>query len=160
MNSLPTVKVFRHGRVIDTLHGAESEPSLRRFIDKHVAPVTATPVLRATVQAYGEGDIGQATALAAQAALARPEDPQLAANVAKLLVQQGRHAQVFGLLDALPASAQDDDEVMQLLAHVGFIVTAAQTPERAALAQTIVDDPNDVAARYALSARMVTAGRL
>ncbi len=81
MNSLPTVKVFRHGRIIDTLHGAESEPSLRRFIDKHVAPTSATPVLRAVAQAYGEGDIAQAAELAARAALAQPEDPRLAVNV-------------------------------------------------------------------------------
>src|SRR3970040_1874787 len=60
VNSLPTVKVYRHGQIIDTLHGAESEPSLRRFIDKHVAPTSATPVLRAVAQAYGEGDIAQA----------------------------------------------------------------------------------------------------
>lgn len=157
VNSLPTVKVFRHGRIIDTLHGAESEPSLRRFIDKHVAPTSATPVLRAVAQAYGEGDIAQATSLAAQAALAQPEDPRLAVNVAKLLMQQGRHAQAFDLLNALPAAAQEDGEVMELLAHLGFIVTAAQAPERAALEQAIVDDPDDVAARYALSALMVIA---
>ncbi len=150
VTSLPTVKVFRHGRVIDTLHGAESEPSLRRFIDKHVAPTTVT-------QAYGEDDIAQATSLAAQAALAQPNDPRLALNVAKLLIQQGRHAQAFDLLDALPAAAQEDSDVTELLAHLGFIVTAAEAPARAALEQAIADDPDDVMARYALSSLMVTA---
>src|SRR5512135_358205 len=36
VTSIPTVKVFRHGRVIDTLHGAESENVLRDFIARHV----------------------------------------------------------------------------------------------------------------------------
>src|SRR5512139_2547329 len=34
--SLPTVKVYRHGRAVDTLHGAESDEVLRRFIDKQL----------------------------------------------------------------------------------------------------------------------------
>ncbi len=157
VNSLPTVKVFRHGRIIDTLHGAESEPSLRRFIDKHVAPTSATPVLRAVAQAYGEGDIVQAAELAARAALAQPEDPRLAVNVAKLLIQQGRHTQAFELLNALPAAMQEDGDVVQLLAHLGVIVTATQAPDRTVLEQAIAADPADVAARYTLSALMVTS---
>src|SRR3972149_3119787 len=36
-NSPPTVKLFRHGNVVDTLHGAGSEAELRGFISKHVA---------------------------------------------------------------------------------------------------------------------------
>lgn len=154
--SLPTIKVFRGGRVIDTLHGAESDPVLRRFIDKHVAPATATPVLRAVAQAYGQGEIAQATSLAAKAALTQPEDPRLAVNVAKLLMQQENYTQAFDLLSSLPAVAQEDGEVMALLSHLGFIVTAARAPERALLEQAIADDPDDVDARYALSARLVT----
>lgn len=156
VTSLPTVKVFRHGRVINTLHGAESEPALRRFIDRHVAPASATPALRAAAQAYSEGDLAQAASLAAQAALAQPNDPRLAVNVAKLLMRQGRHAQAFDLLDALPAVAQEDGEAMELLAHLGFIVTAAQGPGGAALEQAIAENPDDLDARYALSALMVT----
>ncbi len=36
VTSIPTTKLFRHGAVVDTLHGAESEPSLRTFLRKHL----------------------------------------------------------------------------------------------------------------------------
>lgn len=36
VNSLPTVKVYQRGKVVDTLHGAESKTILRKFISKHV----------------------------------------------------------------------------------------------------------------------------
>lgn len=32
VNSLPTIKMFRHGKAVDTLHGAELETILREFI--------------------------------------------------------------------------------------------------------------------------------
>jgi len=32
VTSIPTTKVFRHGRVVDTLHGAESETSVRALL--------------------------------------------------------------------------------------------------------------------------------
>ena len=31
VTSIPTTKVYRHGKVVDTLHGAESEAGLARF---------------------------------------------------------------------------------------------------------------------------------
>src|SRR4030065_481079 len=45
--SLPTVKVYRHGKVVDTLHGAETEGVLRDFIRKQFADTTDTLLLNA-----------------------------------------------------------------------------------------------------------------
>lgn len=42
VTSIPAIKVFRHGRVVDTLHGAESETSLRAFIGRHVQVTSDT----------------------------------------------------------------------------------------------------------------------
>ncbi len=40
--SLPTIKIFRHGQVVDTLHGAESEDTVREFMRKHVGDPSTT----------------------------------------------------------------------------------------------------------------------
>src|SRR5690606_21332874 len=57
VNSLPTLKVFRNGQVIDQVYGAESEASLRRLLQRHL-PRDSDRHIAAAVRRYhaGEGD--------------------------------------------------------------------------------------------------------
>lgn len=43
--SLPTIKVYRHGKVVDTLRGAESEGVLRDFVRGQLADSTNSLLL-------------------------------------------------------------------------------------------------------------------
>jgi len=155
VTSIPTIKVFRHGRVIDTLHGAESENVLRDFIVKHVVS-EAESKYAAAIQAHRSGDIEKAVTRAAEAALAEPDNPRLALELAKLLMQQGRYAQADDLLRSLPSALRQQSEVREFSAHVSFVRTAQEAPPVKTLEQAIVDNPNDLDARYRLSARKLT----
>ncbi len=149
--SLPTVKVYRHGRVVDTLHGAESDEVLRRFIDKQLAD-TADSRLRNALTAQARGDTGSAVRLAAEAALADPHDPRIPLELAKLLVLQQRYAQADDLLQALPEETRALPELRRLATHVGFLRAARDAPPVAELERTIAANPNDLEARYRLGA--------
>jgi putative thioredoxin len=149
--SLPTVKVFRHGKVVDTLHGAESEGVLREFIRRQL-PDTADTLLRQALETHARGDTAGATRLAAEAALDNPQDTRIPLDLAKLLVLQGRYAQADDLLHALPAEARATPELRQLAAHVAFLRAARDAPPAAELEQTIAADPDNLEARYQLSA--------
>lgn len=146
VNSLPTVKVFRHGRVVDTLHGAESEASVRKFIERHIRRAHELHVR--AVRTLGEGDIERAI----QFALDNPEDLQLPLDVAKMLMLQGRTDQAYDLLNALPEAARKDARISNLWSHLGFIAAAQNAPPPEALMHSIAADPNNLAARYQLSA--------
>jgi len=154
--SLPTVKVYRHGRVVDTLHGAESDEVLRRFIDKQLAD-TADSRLRNALTAHARGDTGSAVRLAAEAALADPYDPRIPLELAKLLVLQQRYAQADDLLQALPEEARAVPELRRLATHVGFLRAARDAPPLAELERAIADDPDDLEARYRLAAVRLVA---
>ncbi len=84
--SLPTVKVFRHGKVADTLHGAESEDTVREFIRKHLADPSAIRLKNT------------------------------------------------------------------LAVHAGFLLAAKDAPPREKLIESIAADPDNLEARYQLSA--------
>lgn len=165
--SLPTVKVFRHGKVVDTLHGAESEGVLREFIRRQL-PDTAD-MLRRALEAQERGDtaaagvaaqVASAPSLArdprldpiVEAALADPQDTRIALALAKRLVLQGRYAQADDLLQALPAEARATPELHRLATHVAFLRAAREAPPAAELEQAIAADPDDLEARYRLSA--------
>ena len=155
VTSIPTIKVFRRGRVIDTLHGAESENVLRDFIARHVVS-EAESKYAAAIQAHRSGDIEKAVTRAAEATLAEPDNPRLALELAKLLMQQGRYAQADDLLRSLPPALRQQPEIRDFSAHVRFVRVAQEAPPVQTLEQAIADNPNDLEARYRLSARKLT----
>ena len=173
--SLPTIKVYRHGKVVDTLHGAESEDTLRTFIRKQLAGSTDTLLLNA-LRTHAQGDPASAVRLAAEtanapslargprldpiaeAALADPQNTRILLDLAKLLVLQGRYAQVDDLLQALPAEVREElPELRQLAAHVSILRSAREAPPAAELEQAIAIDPDNLEARYQLGAVQLVA---
>lgn len=155
VNSLPTVKVFRRGKVVDTLRSAESETVLREFISKHMLRETSDKVA-ASVQGYQREDLNQAVRQAAEAALSEPENPRLAIDLVKLLMLQQRFAQAEDLLKNLPEEVRDHPEIQNLSAHVSFIRTAQESPPVPTLEKTLSDNPDDLEARYQLCAVKIT----
>ena len=151
VTSLPTIKVFRRGKVVDSLNGAESDARLRVFIDKQVGIALRAPHM-AALQAFHKGKVEQAVTLAAQAALENPEDFRIPLDLAKLLVLQGRHQQAHELLTSLPAPAKKNAEIAALLTHLGFILTAQDAPPPDQLEKRIAVNPEDMEARYRLAA--------
>ena len=155
VNSLPTIKVYRHAQVIDTLRGAESEPALRAFITKHAGSQADTLYMTA-LKAHHEGDTARAVSLAAEAALAQPDNPRIPLDIAKLLVLQERHTQAHDLLSALPPELQADREISALLTHLDFLLTARTAPARDILERAIAGHPDDLEARSWLAAVCLT----
>ena len=151
VTSIPAVKVFRRGRTVDTLYGAESESVLRQFITKHVER-EADIIYAAAIQAYQRGDMDKAITQAAEAALADPHDPRRALDLAKLLVLQQRYAQADDLLTSLPPEARDQPEIRNLCAHISLLRIAQEAPSPETLEKIVADDPADLEARYRLSA--------
>jgi putative thioredoxin len=154
--SIPTVKMFRHGAIVDTLHGAESEAALREFIRRHVPANPALPHAAALAR-FGAGDLEGAARLAAEAALAHPDNLRVPLDLAKLLILQQRYTQAEDLLLALPVEAREHADIRAMAAHAGFLRAARDAPPRATLEAAVAADAGDLEARYRLAAVMLTA---
>lgn len=154
VHSLPTVTVYRHGRAVDTLHGAESETALREFIGRHI-PRATTAAHTLALDAFREGDIDRAVLLAAQALLANPKDPQIPLDLAKFLMLAGRFDEADELLRCLPPAARENRELRTLAAHLGFIRVARRAPPVRTLEDAVRIDPSDLDSRYQLAAAKV-----
>ena len=151
INSLPTLKMYRYGKVVDEVHGAESEQSLRAFIDKHIARPSDRQLALALGR-YRQGDPEAALALLAEAAYDDPDNARLPLAQAKLLLREQRHAKLQALIDALPKALQDQAEFANLYAHAGFLAAASAAPGAEQLQARVVQDGGDLLARYQLSA--------
>lgn len=68
----------------------------------------------------------------------------------------GRLAQADDLLRSLPSALRQQPEVRDFSAHVSFVRTARESPPVETLEQAIAGNPNDLDARYSLSAKRLT----
>lgn len=154
--SVPTVKFFRHGQVVHTIHGAESEASLRAALEQYL-PRPPDPVRVEARRLFQAGQAEAAYARLAQAALDDPDNPLLPLELARLMVQNGEHARAHALLANLPEPAASHPEIQRLFVHLGLIIAAEEAPESAALDAQLAAHPNDCEARFARAARRLVA---
>ena len=151
VTSVPTVKFFRNGKLVHTIHGADPDAEFRKVIDRYVAR-DSDRAHAIALRAYQEGDIDRACSLLAQVALDDPNNPRIPLDLAKLLVLKGDYAQAEDLLTYLPSEVRDDAEIGTLLAHVGFIRVAQDAPDIETLEQVLEVEPENSLAHYQLSA--------
>ena len=151
VTSVPTVKFFRQGKVVHTIHGADPDAEFRKVIDKYVAR-DSDRAHAIALRAYQEGDIERSCTLLAQVALDDPSNPRIPVDLAKLLMLKGDYAQAEDLLTFLPTEMRDEAEIGTLLAHVGFIRIAQDAPDTETLEQALVAEPDNSLAHYQLSA--------
>ena len=123
VNSVPTVKFFRRGEVVHTLHGAEPDSSFRAILDRFIAGDADRAHARG-LAAWQAGHISEARMLLAHAAMAEPDQLDIPRDLAKLLMSQGDTAQALQLLEALPPEARAKAEIAPLLAHLALLEAA------------------------------------
>jgi putative thioredoxin len=155
VRSLPSLKLFRHGKIIEELRGMQPVADYRRLIERHLAQA-ADPLQNAALAAWQAGKQEQALQLLAQGAMEDRQNPALPLLMAKLLTQAQRAADAHRLLSALPAPLREDEAIVKLSAHLDFLVTAADAPEQQQLQARIAADPADHQARYQLAAQLLT----
>lgn len=152
VTSVPTVKFFRHGKVENTIHGAESDAEFRRIIGKFVPREASMAQVNAARAFHREGDLDQACALLAKAVLEEPDNPRIVLDLAKLLVLKEEYARAEALLQSLPDEARAEPEISSLLIHAGFLRVAQEAPMVEILERDILAQPDKSVARYQLSA--------
>jgi putative thioredoxin len=151
VSSVPNVKLFRNGAVVETVRSYQNEADFRQLIDRHL-PRESDRMLVAAVRMYSDGHRERGLQALAELAMADPENLRVPATLAKLLMNERRFEQAYELLNALPPGAKRDSGIGLLLAHLGFIRDAAEASDTRVLEAAIATNPDDLESRYRLSA--------
>ncbi|OBS10431.1 thioredoxin [Acidihalobacter prosperus] len=157
IRSLPTVKLFVGGAVVDEFMGVQPESVIRELLERHVP--RESDGLRA--QARAEAEAGHADAALALLRRAREDDPdnhRIDLDLAELLIAQGQAAEAEQLLRALPAKYAEDETVKRLLATSQLAAQQADAPPLDELREHVAAQPDDLAAREQLAAACILAG--
>lgn len=157
IRSIPTVKLFKNGQVVDEMLGAQPESVIRQLIERHM--VRESDNLRARAEtAYRAGDLTQALALLEQAARLDPDNHRVRLDLAGILLEQDALDQAERILNDLPREVRDEPEAGALLGRLEFARIAAGAPDTATLEKTVAAQPANNEARYQLGARKVLQG--
>jgi putative thioredoxin len=157
VRSLPTVKVFRNGQVVDERVGVQPESVYREMIDRYRAKPSDQLLARAEA-AWRQGNRKQALGLLREALALEPDNVQLKLALAELLLLGGDTDKAGEILHALPLEVRLEPPASGLLARLEFNEQAKGAPPTVKLEKALQAHPEDCALRRQLAARKVIEG--
>jgi putative thioredoxin len=155
VSSVPTVKLFLRGQVVDQIHGAESEIQFRRMLDRHLARESDTQLAYA-VEAYQQGDIERGFAALDSLMILDPENPRVFLAYAKLLMRENQFPRVVQVIDA-SGLEKNSEEAAMLKSSAIMLATVEQAPTLEQLHQALGEANDDPDILFQLAARQLTA---
>jgi putative thioredoxin len=157
VRSLPTIKVFKDGQVVDEFMGAQPESVIRELLDRHIERESD----KLCAEAMAVLEQGQAEAAASILDKARKMDPQnhrVTVAYANLALSLGNPDQAQSLLNELPFEARQEDDIKAMMAKVNIAIATADAPDSETLKKDIEQDPDNLTARLQLANQSVAAG--
>lgn len=154
VKSLPTVKLFRNGQVVEEFMGAQPEKTIRALLDRHI-PRASDALVDNALRAAQTGRPDEALAILRQAVNTDPGNDRAKLELARLHARLGHAAEAESTLASLSVEARESADAVGLKAQLEFvhIVATAHPPD--ALLAAIAANARDSAARYELAAQLV-----
>ena len=158
IRSLPTVKLFKNGAVVDEFVGAQPESAVRAMIERHVERASDQLCAEAVV-ARESGDLDTAVTLLNKAVSDDPSNPRLYPELLELCLLRNDLDAANAILAALPAGV-DEERIDSLRARVKLANQAAGAGgDDNALRAKLEENPNDCGLRLELATALVAQSR-
>lgn len=154
VTSVPTLKIFRHGQILQTLHGYQSDTELKKVLEPLVARDSDLDLAQA-IRLYTEGRKTEAYEAIAEAIVQDPVNHRLPLTMCKLLKHEERYEEAMRLLESLPDNMRSIGEVDQFRDVLSFCVQADATRNMDELHARLEDVPDDLDARSQLAMHYV-----
>ncbi len=143
ITSVPTVKIYSKGKVIDTIHGAESEHAIRTVIDRHLPPSKSSPLAQA-ISAYQAGRIDDALNILNDAIVRTPDDLNLCTTFLKILFRQRRYTDMEDYVNQRGEALREHEEIRTILTHAKLMQLAEQVKDIEQLDADIEQEPDNI----------------
>jgi putative thioredoxin len=156
VRSIPSVKAFVDGKLVDEFLGAQPESMVREFIEG-LFPTPEALLRRDAAERVAQGDLDGALRLLEQAAASARHDDAVLADMVKVLLALGRTDDAKAVAARLGPLASDDPEIGALLARLQF--ADANANDLPGLRSRVEANPQDLDARFALAKAEVAGQR-
>lgn len=157
IRSIPTLKLFRNGQVVEDTMGAQSESVIRAMIDRH-RERPADQLRMQAMDAYQEGQVNRAMALLEKAREIDSSYYPVQLDIAKILMAERKLSEAEQLIKGLPANIQTEPDTQELLIHLSFCKVINDAPSLEELKEMLAKNPHDHRVRYQLGAHSAVNG--
>ncbi len=157
IRSLPTMRLWKNGEVVEEILGAQTESTLRIVLDRHVdRPSDAQR--EAALELHRQGDTAAAIEQLETICAGDPSNTRAALDLIEMNLAAGRLEAAEAGYEALPRDVRDETDGTRLRARLDFSAIAGEAGDRAELEQRVQGDPDDLESRYRLAALQVLSG--
>ncbi|QKI88734.1 tetratricopeptide repeat protein [Thiomicrorhabdus xiamenensis] len=156
ITNLPTIKVFKDGKLIRTEEGKMAKEEQLEML-KSLGISRASDELREQARAkHSTGDFAGAIQLLTQAIQADPGNTQVALDMVQVMLDIDEVEEAKALFNRLPEKDRASDTGRTIIGQITFKELAAKTDGRDALLARLDKDPLDFDAYFDLSICLVT----
>ena len=149
--SVPTLQIFHNQQVVDVMHGAESERSIRNLLSRHL-PRSSDSLLIESVKMYNDNKPDEAIEELKQLQLSDPENPRIATSIVKLMYRESRFEDMQAYIKTQSSVVKNNEEMISLLTHSKLQMAAAKVKDIDQLNADIRADSNNLDLIYQLVA--------
>ena len=153
INSVPTVKLFINGEVVDQIHGYDSADSFKKMLDKYLARESDKD-LAAAVALYQDGNKDEAFDQLNKLIFIDPENSRIQLTFAKLLMKEEAYDQAYVLLEKTPLKSESEEAVV-LMTNALFLSTAQKIAGLEDIQQQLKDQPEDLTLLFQLCSQQM-----
>lgn len=157
IRSIPTMKLFRDGQVVEDIMGGQTETTLRTLLDKYVNRESDSLREQALQQASA-GDMDTALGILRDAVANDPDNPRAQFDYMHTAMSAGLIDEATEARGKMPREIREGTEIRRLAALLDFARKAQTAPARPSLEQRITAQVNDCEARELLAARLALEG--
>lgn len=157
IRSLPTVKLFKNGVVVDEFLGAQPESTIREIIEQYL-PRESDALRTAAQTALQKGNVAQALILLRKALSMDPEQLPVKLDLAEALLQGGETDEAEKLIAVLPLQQREEEAVKSLAVKIELARTLQSAPPASVLSERVASDPDDLSSRQHLGASYAASG--
>ena len=157
VRSLPTVKLFKAGQVVDEFMGVLPERAVREFIERYLDR-PADHQIRVAVELSATGQHDEAIKLLAAALVEDPKYDKTRLALAEEQIEVGSLADARQTLNEVSNQVRFDAPFKSLIARLELAEIANSDVDRATLEKRISSNSDDLASREQLGAICFAAG--
>jgi len=157
IKSLPTMKLFVKGQLVDERLGAVAESEIRAMLDKHIVS-ESEQLMQAAMMAYEQGQTDKALELLNHALADDPENAVLKVTIAQMVQTQGDSESAVALLDSLDETGNKLDAAIKLRAEINLAAQLADLPDLSEIEQRLAQNPLDLDALMQKSRHFTAQG--
>ena len=157
IKSLPTMKLFFKGQLVDERTGVVPESDIREMLDKHIVS-ESDQFIQAATMAYQQGQTEQALEMLNHALAKDPDNAELKISIAQMVHAQGDSESAMTLLDSLDDEGNKLDAAVKLRAEINLEAQLADLPDLDEIEQRLSKNPADLEALLQKSRHLVARG--